>query len=346
MTQREEISRLTGWFEKWKRPFPWRMLNPGNPSFAYAIWVSEVMLQQTRAEVVIPYFSTWMQKFPTIDHLAKARLEEVMKSWEGLGYYSRARRLWEGAKFLVEEHQGRLPADYDELLKIPGFGPYTAGAVASFAFRKRAAAVDGNVARVLLRYFALEEPIDKLQTQKKLRQITLDILPEEKPWVAMEALIELGATFCSKKPRCDQCPLKMGCLAKAKGVTVLIPFKMRKETIEILHRDVLLFLCGDKTLVGQVASGKVMAGLYEFPYFERGETWRKKGMVLVRTLDPIEHSFTRFRAKLYPHLIQCEKEIPLTGYDWIPIDKLKVLPFSSGHRKLREQLEQLCNANF
>jgi A/G-specific adenine glycosylase len=336
MPHREKIAELVEWFEKRSRPFPWRKLTSENPSFAYAIWVSEVMLQQTRAEVVIPYFSAWMQKYPTIESLAKAPLDEVIKAWEGLGYYSRARRLWQGARYLIERNCGRLPESYEELLEIPGFGPYTAGAVASFAFHKRAAAIDGNVTRVLARLFAINDPVDKSPAQKKIEKHVLELLPESKPWVAMEALIELGATLCAKRPKCASCPLEQICLARKQGVAEGLPIKSRKEKIERLYRDVAVIMCNGKILVGKVEKGKIMADLYEFPYFETGKLkeWIKNEMKILQRMDCIEHSFTRFRVLLYPYLIQCEKEIPLNGYNWISMEKLHTLPFSSGHRKI------------
>jgi A/G-specific adenine glycosylase len=345
MHLREKIADLIEWFEGHKRPFPWRRLEKQSPNFPYFVWISEVMLQQTRAEVVIPYFLVWKNKYPTIQALASAPFEEVMKAWEGLGYYSRARRLWSGAKYLVETNHGRLFENYEELLEIPGFGPYTAGAVASFAFHKKEAAIDGNVARVIARLFSITEPIDKGQVKEQIRSIMLSVLPEEKPWVAMEAFIELGALICMKKPKCHLCPFEKVCLAKAQGTQENLPVKQRKEKIEKLYRDVALIICKEKILVGKVASGKVMADLYEFPYCERGKlgSWLQGPIKIIAQMDTVEHSFTRFRAFLYPHLIHCEEEIPLIGYDWLPIKSLKTLPFSSGHRKLLSRF--LCTVN-
>jgi len=342
MPLKEKISDLVEWFKNRHRPFPWRKLSRESPSFAYAIWVSEVMLQQTRAEVVIPYFSIWMERFPTIESLAAASLTEVIKTWEGLGYYSRARRLWQGAKYLMETNHGRLPDAYEELLNIPGFGPYTAGAVASFAFHKKAAAVDGNVFRVMTRLFAISEPIDKVAIQKLIRNQTLELLPEREPWVAMEALIELGATLCIRKPKCSHCPLEGECLAREQKNAESLPIKSKKEKIEKLYRDVAVIVCEGKVLVGKVKSGRVMADLYEFPYFDRGKLreWLPKEMKILQALDCIEHSFTRFRALLYPHLIRSKNEVVINGYNWVPLKQLRTFPFSSGHRKILGLLEE------
>ena len=159
------------------------------------------MLQQTQVSVVIPYFDRWMNRFPTLRHLAKATLDEVIKEWEGLGYYSRARNLHEGARYVLEKHEGILPETREELQKIKGLGPYTIGAIRSFAFHHKAAAVDGNVIRVLARYFKIEDDIAKPKTIQMIRDRAEAILPEIEPWIVAEALIELGATLCTKKLR-------------------------------------------------------------------------------------------------------------------------------------------------
>lgn len=348
MPLKEKLALLKDWFELSQRPFPWRRMSFNTPRFPYAVWVSEVMLQQTRAEVVVPFFSSWMQRFPSIEALAGAKETDVLKAWEGLGYYSRAKRLWLGAQHLVSHHGGKLPSSYDELLKIPGFGPYTAGAVASFAFHKKAAAVDGNVSRVLTRLFAIEDPIDSSTTQKHLRTLALQILPEEKPWIIAEALIELGAVICTRRPHCKACPLQEVCLARRNNTTEKFPYKKRKEAIEKIYRNVAIVICNEKILVNQVGPGKVMAGLYEFPYFEKNEeafseqlkSLNIEEFSLLSTLDQVRHSFTRYLAHLFPFVIECKQEIEVKGYQWFPLKDLSKLPFSSGHRKILEQLSK------
>lgn len=197
---------LVEWFNKQKRPLPWRK----NPS-PYAVWVSEVMLQQTQVAVVIPYFQRWMERFPTIQALAESSIEDAIKQWEGLGYYARAKNLHAGAKQVVANFDGELPSKVEALSRIKGLGPYTVGAIRAFAFHERSAAVDGNVLRFLTRYFAIEEDIAKIGTQKKITALAESLLPEKEPWVFAEALIEFGATVCKKAPLCFECPLNKSC---------------------------------------------------------------------------------------------------------------------------------------
>lgn len=332
------IPDLIEWFKNTKRQFPWR-----SPKCTpYAIWVSEVMLQQTRAEVVVPYFLRWMEQFPTIGSLASADEDVVIKTWEGLGYYGRARRLWQGARFLKENHAESLPSSYEELLEIPGFGPYTAGAVASFAFHQKEAAVDGNVARVMSRLFAIEEDVEKNNTQRLIRELVLGALPDEEPWVAMEALIELGALVCKKTPYCHLCPFERVCEAKRLNIVQRLPSKKQKPLSKFLERDVILLHYEGQVLVRRVQQGQVMAGLYEFPYFERKsqsleDLLRERfsvDAICQAVLDPVNQSFTRFRVRLYPSFWECGEKQAVEGFIWVPLEGLGMLPFSSGHRKI------------
>lgn len=339
--------RLTSWFQQAKRDLPWRH----NPS-PYAVWVSEVMLQQTQVAVVIPYFLRWMERFPTIQSLAKANLDEVIKLWEGLGYYSRARNLHEGAKFVAKEFKGELPSTIDSLLQIKGLGLYTSGAILNFAFHQNAAAVDGNVMRVLARYFAIEEDICKLKIQKQIRGIALSILPEKEPWVFNEALIELGATLCMRKPKCCQCPIKKSCSSFAQGKAELLPNKSNKTKTKTLYRSVTVIHWQDHFLVKRGTSGAIMHDLHEFPYFEtdtngmtkeelsqRIESEWKLRVVCIKPLLKTSHSFTHYQVHLYPMLFSIEKMLSIDQYQWIPLTQLKKLAFSSGHRRIFNSLE-------
>lgn len=290
------------------------------------------MLQQTQVAVVVPFFDRWMKKFPTIQILAEASLEEVMKAWEGLGYYARARYLHQGAKQIMRDFNGGLPSKRDQLMQIKGFGPYTVGAVLSFAFHQRAAAVDGNVIRVISRLFAIYEDVSK---KEKFEEIVLSILPEEEPWVVMEGLIELGAQVCQKKPKCHLCPLQPQCLAYSQAVASLLPIKKRKEKPILLFREVALITDGTDVLVRQEKEGKVMGGLYEFPYIEKGEKWAFELDVREeKPLPPVKHGFTKYRATLYPSLWKVESKKTIEGFQWIPWDQISKLPFSSGHRRI------------
>lgn len=342
------LNSLQEWFLSQQRDFPWRE----NPS-PYAVWVSEVMLQQTQASVVTPYFLRWMKRFPTIKALANASIEEVLKEWEGLGYYSRARHLHAGARYVVENHEGQLPHDAHALKKIKGLGAYTIGAILSFAFHQKQAAVDGNVLRVLTRFYALTDDISKQTTVKKIQEMAQNLLPEEEPWVVVEALIELGATICSRSPKCTQCPLRAGCAAHKQGLANELPIKSVKTAVTQLHRAVALITHCDQILVKQEKEGNIMADLYEFPYFEMElpdadpttvSQWLREKLEIDTswngTLQQVKHSFTRFRATLFPHIFTTYQTKNVSGYQWLPIQQLTQLPFSAGHRRILASFTQ------
>lgn len=324
-----DIEKLKNWFLKEKRDFPWRK----SPS-PYEVWISEVMLQQTQASVVVDYFTKWLSIFPTIDALAAAPIEEVIKAWEGLGYYSRARNLHKGAKIVIERHQGDLPANFNDLISIPGIGMYTAGAILSFAYHQKAAAIDGNVMRVVTRFFCIEEEISQPATIKSIRDKVEKLLPDHHPWIIMEALIELGAKICKKRPVCHLCPVKQECLGKEKAL--VLPHKIKKTSIIKLKRYVALIAKEGEILVGKGDSGKVMADLYEFPYWENTMAIEELGLKLtfIRELPIQKHSFTRFQAELIPSLWEAKEKLPVNRFEWVSIDNLSKLPFSSGHRRI------------
>jgi A/G-specific adenine glycosylase len=273
-----EIEKLHLWFEENKREFPWR-----EERTPYRVWVSEVMLQQTRASVVIPYFIRWMKLFPDIKSLAQASLSTVIKSWEGLGYYSRARRLHEGAKDIYHRFKGTLPSCPDQLRSIKGLGPYTIGAILNFGFHKKAPAIDGNVIRVLSRYFSIEENVGRASTKRLLEQKVNIWLENSAPWVTSEALIELGATICLPKPQCSICPIHSDCLGFSSGKASMLPIKTSSPEIIDLYRMVAVIESDGFFLVKKAEPGKVMADLYEFPYFEIKKGDRIAQLIIQKT---------------------------------------------------------------
>ena len=336
------IESLRAWFLQNRRFFPWREL-----PIPYAVWISEVMLQQTRASVVIPYFNKWMKRFPTFSSLANASLEEVFKVWEGLGYYSRARNLQKGA-IQIEQMGGELPDSLDQLLEISGIGPYTAGAILSFAFHQKAVAIDGNVERVVSRYRGIEGDLKKGPAKKLLQQETFALLPDEKPWVIMEGLIELGATLCLPKPDCFQCPLKETCVACIQARTDQIPFKKKKQETIFLEKQVVILLHGFNVLIEKKEEGKVLGGLVEFPSFPyqvcqnlEEEIFKLFGVesIFQEDLKVQSQSFTRYRVELYPSILQVCQKVEVPGFFWYPLEALeKNLTFSSGHKRILTQL--------
>lgn len=324
------MQKIQEWFEQEKRDLPWR----NNPT-PYAVWISEIMLQQTQVLVVLPYFERWMQAFPTVEVLAHASLEQVIKNWEGLGYYSRARNLHAAAKMIVEKFGGNLPQTKEELMQIKGIGPYTQGAILSFAFKQKAAAVDGNVTRVVSRLTGLEE-------QKKITAWVETNLPDHKPWVAMEGLIELGATLCKKKPDCLRCPLRQECYAYRHQCIDELPKKKERPKTTYLKRSVAIIVCKQHYLLTKVEQG-VMQDLFQFPYLE-GEGDVKKMFKMELALDlryikPLKkerHTFTRYHVELFPHLFETSKLDP--RFLWKSKLELQKLPFSSGHKRILNSL--------
>lgn len=331
------------WFRKVRRLFPWRI----DPT-PYKVWISEIMLQQTRASAVIPYFLKWMELFPSVEALAAASLESVIKCWEGLGYYSRARSLHSAARQIMSERAGVLPADIPSLLQIKGIGPYTAGAIMSFAFRQKAAAVDGNVLRVMSRYLGYNGNISKPSTLAFIARQVEAVLPDDNPWLTMEGLIELGATLCSRVPQCAACPLQGACRAYRDGTAHLLPCKTAKPKPELLYRTVALICSADHFLVKSPSACGVMGELWQFPFFERPSAvpWEssiisshiaeKLGIMAIphSRLPPATHTFTRFKAHLDPWLFQIAGFPPIDGYEWLQSSQIDAIALSSGHRRI------------
>ncbi|MEN9344028.1 MAG: A/G-specific adenine glycosylase MutY [Chlamydiota bacterium] len=331
--EREKIAdlfcaKLSDWFEATQRDFPWRQ-----DRSPYRVWVSEVMLQQTQASVVIGYFIRWMQKFPTLSSLAKASLEEVIHTWEGLGYYSRARNLHEGAKYIMQHFEGNIPDTYEQLISIKGLGPYTAGAILSFAFRKKKAALDGNAIRVLSRYFAIQENVSLTKTVKHMQVLAEELLPDEAPWRVVEGIIELGALICKKKPCCNECPLQGECLSRRQGIEKSLPKKSPPKALTPLMHSVFILIYEGQVLVKKGEKGRLMADLYLFAFQQP-----PPDATFIETMSPITHHFTRFKATLQPTIWQLHSPVDLASHEWVPIAKLKSLPFAAGHRTIRDYI--------
>jgi A/G-specific adenine glycosylase len=310
------------------------------------------MLQQTQVRVVLPYFKKWIMTLPSLKALASADLDLVMKLWEGLGYYSRARSLKKGAEYVIKNFNGELPQTREELLSIPGIGPYTASAILSFAFHQRAVALDGNVARVLSRYYADEGDITKQQTRQRLEKRGDELLDDLEPWVSAEALIELGALVCTKsQPKCLLCPLSSGCKARAKGEVERYPVRPPRAKPTLLQRVVLVVHFKGKYLIVQRGQKAVMEGLFEFPYYPvEGSIEETLEPLLgswdVTTHKPLSvqaHGFTRYRAELFPYFVDV-KSCRDTHRDglWLTLDELHQRPFSSGHKRILQEVTQFA----
>ena len=256
---------LIDWYLKNKRELPWR-----KTSDPYHIWLSEIMLQQTRIEQGLPYYQRFISAFPSVFDLAAAPQEKVLKLWQGLGYYSRARNLHESAKYVAEELNGIFPDSYKELKKLKGVGDYTAAAIASICYNEPVAVVDGNVYRVLSRFFDIETPINSTPGIKEFKALASELLDKKDPSSFNQALMEFGALQCKpRNPLCETCPLSSGCLALQKNKIKNLPVKLKKTKVKKRYFNYLVVYSQEnKTLLQQRTGKGIWNGLYEFPLIE------------------------------------------------------------------------------
>ena len=257
--------QIIKWYKKNKRVLPWRKTKD-----PYVIWISEIILQQTKVNQGLPYFNKFIDSFPDINTLAKSNEETILKLWQGLGYYSRARNLHFTAKFIVNELNGVFPNNYDELIKLKGIGKYTAAAISSFAFNEKKAVVDGNVYRILSRYHKIKAPIDSTIGQKLFEQIATDSLPKKNHSLYNQAIMDFGALQCiPKNPNCQCCPLKPKCIAYGEKVVGSFPFKTKKNKIK--KRWFNFFVITDRKFIylEKRTENDIWRNLYQFPMIEQ-----------------------------------------------------------------------------
>ena len=273
------VKALLLWSQQNKRDLPWR-----HTSDPYRIWISEIMLQQTRVEAVKPYYARFLETCPDVRALASLPEEKLMKLWEGLGYYSRARNLQKAARVVVEQFGGVMPRTYEELIKLPGIGEYTAGAIASIAYGVRVPAIDGNVLRVLARVSASDADITLPETKKEFREALLPVVPTEAGDFT-QSLIELGATVCApnREPMCEACPLRENCEAYREGKTNEIPVRSPKKPRRIEEKTVFLIRDGDRTALRKRPAKGLLSGLYELPNIN-GHLNEEEALAHLRTL--------------------------------------------------------------
>ena len=253
-------NKLLLWYRKNKRSLPWR-----KTSDAYKVWLSEIIMQQTRIDQGLPYYLKFIKTFPQINDLAEAKEQQVLKLWEGLGYYSRARNLHKTARIVVDQYNSEFPKNYNELLKLKGVGPYTAAAIASIVFNEPVVAIDGNVLRVVSRLFLIEEPIDRSITVKSIKSILQEFIKKEEPGTFNQAMMELGALVCTpKNPNCDSCPVSVHCLGLAKGKQNKLPVKAGKVKVKQEYFNYLIPDLNGKTEISKRKNG-IWIGLYQFP---------------------------------------------------------------------------------
>ena len=256
------VQPLLAWFEGHARTLPWR-----EDVTPYRVWVSEIMLQQTRVEAVKPYFERFLKELPSVESLAGCQEDTLLKLWEGLGYYNRVRNMQAAARQVMEDYGGKIPSEYKELLKLKGIGHYTAGAIASIAYGVAVAAVDGNVLRVISRVTGDDRDIMKQQVRTNMEIELKKIIPRDRAGAFNQALMELGATICvpNGKPFCGDCPWKEICVAKKEGLTALLPVKSKPAKRRLEKRTVLLIQDGERLLIRKRPERGLLAGMYEFP---------------------------------------------------------------------------------
>lgn len=266
-------SKIIEWYTLHNRDLPWRKTND-----PYRIWLSEIMLQQTRVAQGLPYYSAFVEAFPKVENLADASEEKVLKLWQGLGYYSRARNLHSTAKYVSQELNGNFPKTKKELLKLKGIGDYTASAVASFAYNEAVAVVDGNVNRVLSRFFGIDLPVNEKTGQTLIKESANQVLNRTNPALHNQAIMEFGALQCKpKNPNCNLCPLQKDCVAFQQGKVELLPIKTKKTKVQTRYLAYFVFRDNHQQTIIQQRIGKgIWENLYEFPVMEFTKKTSKK----------------------------------------------------------------------
>lgn len=344
---------LLGWYKVAKRDLPWRRSRD-----PYHIWISEIMLQQTRVETVIPYFLRFTEKFPTVADLASAPEEDVLKAWEGLGYYSRARNLQAAAREVVERYGGRVPDDKAAVSGLKGVGPYTSGAILSIAFNRPEPAVDGNVMRVLSRYFCIDEDIARPATRIGMEGLARELIPEGEAADFNQALMELGAMICTpKSPSCLACPVMTHCQGRLAGREEELPIKSKAKPPKPQFRLAALTMdAAGRVLVRQRPSQGLLARLWELPHVEipAAEPWRsdeaapallaaalaEEGLAIrpERHIADAEHVFTHLHwyVRVWTASIADDSPLP-PGCRWIGPAEFELLAWPNLFRKLLSQ---------
>jgi A/G-specific adenine glycosylase len=345
--------KLLRWYSSRQRYLPWRQR-----PIPYRVWVAEIMAQQTRLESMLPYYRRWLRRFPTIKSLAKAREQDVLSLWEGLGYYSRARNLRKAARIVAKEHGGRLPSTFEELLALPGIGRYTAGAIASLAFGADVPAVDGNAIRVLARVFNVQLIASSSAAQARFWSLAVEHLPPGQAAAYNQAVMDLGAEICTpRNPQCTICPLKRNCLAKALNVQEQRPVKSQTKSVPVRHLAALVIRDGNRVLVEQRPGRGLLAGMWAFPNapVKNAGLRRSRAQRLLRDLGfpsglaqhlgDFEHKYSHFTARV------CAFHIALNGskpairserkYKWVSINKLDMFPMGKLDRTIAKALRLL-----
>ena len=340
MDRKNFTKTILGWYDQGHRDLPWRRTQD-----PYRIWISEIMLQQTRAETVVSYYERFLARYPTVQDLASAPEEELLKAWEGLGYYSRARSLQKAAKEIVARYGGQLPADLEKLRALPGIGDYTAGAIASIAFGIPAAAVDGNVERVLCRWDAITDEVGTPAVRRQIAARAQALVPRDRPGAFANAMMEMGATMCTpKNPKCLLCPVREGCMGFAQGIAQELPRKAKKKAQRVENRAVLLVFCDNRVLIVK-RQEKLLGGLFVFPdVLEESDPAR-----LCQALEALgiraaydeklghaRHVFTHLIWEMDVHAVVADEMTQVPGGQWVSRQELAALPLPTAVKAARQ----------
>jgi A/G-specific adenine glycosylase len=344
---------LLRWYKKNRRVMPWR--GSKNP---YHIWVSEIMLQQTQVDTVIPYYRRWLKRFPSIKKLAEAKLHDVLQMWQGLGYYSRARNLHKASQKVMREFNGEVPNDLERLRTLPGVGRYTAGAIVSIAFNGDAAVVDGNVKRVLARLFNLHYDVKSPHGEKELWSLAESLVPHGKAGEYNQSLMDLGATICKpQNPLCEECPLKRMCEAKRLKIQGQRPITKQKARVPHYGVTAAIIKKYGRVLIAQRLADKLLGGMWEFPggKVEVGETKQKclrrelkeeLGIEIKvgRHVMTLRHAYSHFKITLYVFESKLTKGKPraieVADFKWLPPRALAAYPMGKTDRLIAESLNK------
>jgi A/G-specific adenine glycosylase len=330
--------KLLNWYQHHKRDLPWR--HTKNP---YHIWLSEVILQQTRVNQGLPYYLRFVETFPTVQHLANAEEKEVLRLWQGLGYYSRARNMHLTARIVNQQHQGAFPDKYTELLQLKGIGTYTAAAIASFAFNEKAAVLDGNVYRVLSRVFGIDTDIASNEGKKTFSRLAAELLPDSQTDVYNQAIMEFGALQCTpSNPNCLFCPLNPGCVANLTGRQQALPVKSKKVKVKERFFHYFILRSADSLYMNERVGKDIWSGLYDFLLVEADklkelEELAEDGVIRQLLKDTVveqesvvyTHVLThqRVRAKFWHLALPADsKPTYVDEFSFYPIEEIKQLP--------------------
>ena len=331
---------LLRWYDEHARTLPWRGIHN-----AYHTWVSETMLQQTRVETVLSYYDRFISRFPTVEALASAPEDEVLKLWEGLGYYRRARNLHKGAQQVAAEFGGVMPSDVKELLKISGIGEYTAGAIASIAYDQPVPAVDGNVIRVVSRVTGIRENVGIPSVKRRIAQEAAALVPKERPGDFNQAMMDLGATICVPgTPSCEKCPVAALCDAYREGDAENIPELPRKNPPKVINYDLCLIFNGNRVLMRQ-RTETMLQGLWIYPMIEDHHTMkqlpplvkRKIGLPVtdIQAAGEAKHIFTHQVWQMKIYTMQTTAEAP-AGWRFVTLEEMQQLTIPTAVRKAKE----------